>query len=167
MICGLLLALQSFSQDDPLKRTVDAELLRHDMSILLDALQENHPGLHLYSSPTEIDQAFQIPDSVEEMELREAYALFAKAIDQVHDGHTNVLPGEMINAFVLRKQKFFPFTLKIIEGKVFVNHNFSEHDFLNRGTEILAINHVPIQDILNEIRVFVTCDGYDRDAKYE
>lgn len=163
----MLCCISSFGQTDPLERIISTDQLKHDFEILASTLEENHPGLHLYSSPNEIHNVLHPELNKKEYTLREALTLLAAAVDQIHDGHTNLLAGDYITGDILARQKFFPFTLRIADGRAYVNHNFSEYDFLERGTEIVSINHQSIDEILAELKPFITCDGYDREAKLE
>lgn len=97
----------------------------------------------------------------------EAFGILAGVIDQVKDGHTTALLGDLLTDYILHTKKFFPFTLRILNEGVFVNHNFSEHEYLEKGSKVLSINQVPIDEILLSLTQFVTCDGYSRLSKME
>lgn len=96
-----------------------------------------------------------------------AFGTLAGVIDEIKDGHTNALMGEFLTDYILHTKKFFPFTLRILNEGIFVNHNFSEHEYLERGSRVVSINSVPIDEVLANLTHFVTCDGYSRLSKME
>lgn len=151
----------------PLEGLITAEAIQADFELLEHTLRENHPGLLVYHTSDEIDSIFAQASAVGEVTPLEAYGALAGAIDEIRDGHTNALMGDVLTDYILHTRKFFPFTLRILNEGVFVNHNFSEHDYLSRGTQILTVNHVPIEEILENLTQYVTCDGYSRLSKME
>ena len=156
------------AQDDEyLDYHIPKERVEADLVLLYSVLSESHPGFDLYLNHHEIDSLFSQPVPVEGMTYTQTYAHLAGLIDHIHDGHTNVHLSEELSDYILSTQRFFPFTLKFIDGLAYVDHNFSEHEYMDRGCQVLAINGIEIDCIVEELLPFITCDGAPRGAKLE
>ena len=142
--------------------------MTEDLKLLQTVLRENHPGLFSFNTSEQIEALFSraVPEGESAPPLK-AFGTFAGIIDEIKDGHTNASIGEFLTDYILHSKKFFPFTLRVLNEGVYVNHNFSEHEYLQRGSKIVSINSVPIEEILTNLKQFVTCDGYSRLSKME
>lgn len=143
--------------------------LAADVALIDEVLRETHPGLFLYQTQEEFDSRQQLLLAMadDDLNLLEAYQLLAGLVDGIQDGHTNLMLGERQIDWILTHERFFPFTFRFLEGKVYINHNFSEHDYLDRGTEVLAVNGVSMPEILEELSAYITCDGNSRQSELE
>ncbi|MFT4677969.1 MAG: hypothetical protein ACI84C_001048 [Flavobacteriales bacterium] len=153
--------------DEYLNYKIPHQRVAADLELLHSVLSESHPGFDLYLNHHEIDSLFsqRIPSAG--LTFTETYSHLASLIDHIHDGHTNVHLNEELSDYILSTQRFFPFTLKFIDGLAYVDHNFSEHEYMDRGCQVLAINGMDINCIVEELLPFITCDGAPRGAKFE
>jgi len=166
----LFCALGNSQENNPLESSFSYEELCEDYSILVKVMDESHPGIGRFSS----SENFVHPDFQElfssdssEFTLAESYFKFSEYIDRIEDGHTRILLGEPVHDYLFSKKFFFPFTLKYINDSYYINYNFSEHEYLERGNKVLAIDGVEINDIIHDLLVYINCDGQDEIVEIE
>lgn len=161
-------ATQLFAQDDEyLDYRIPPHRVEADLELLYSVLSESHPGFDLYLKANQIDSLFSQKIPSDGLTYCETYTHIADLIDHIHDGHTNVHLNEELSDYILATQRFFPFTLKFINGVAYIDHNFSEHEYMARGCEVLTINGMHVDCIVDELLPFITCDGAPRAAKLE
>ena len=144
---------------------IDPELVNQDIQLLREVLHESHPGYSVFCPESRLDSMFAAAHVEEACSPRDLYVTAARLIDEIGDGHTNLYFTEDVSDQLLSQKRFFPFTLLFAQGRAYVNHNFSEHEYLPRGSEIVSINGVPMEEIVDELTVFITCDGKPREAE--
>ncbi|MCH2198826.1 MAG: S41 family peptidase [Flavobacteriales bacterium] len=143
-----------------------SEAFAADMKVLEEFLIQNHGGFDQYTSAQTKQSLLDGMQSEKEVvSLAEAYRKMAIYIDKIHDGHTWVMPSEMQSEYLLATQKFMPFTVKVTGRGMFVEQNFSDCYDLEEGTELVAINGLPIRKVVNELMPYFTADGYSLNGK--
>lgn len=148
-------------------RTFTAEQLQEDLLVLRTTLEEAHAGLYRYTDKDTMDGLFdevlsQLDRGMTELEF---LGLIAPLIANVHCGHTWVQPSEDLEAFSYRRETRLPFTLVFIEGKAYVDGTFLSSG-IARGTEVLAIDGVEMEEIVGRLLPLVPHDGRIEGSQY-
>lgn len=143
---------------------IPSEQLLEDFKLLEHMVLQVHPGTYRYSSKAEIEKAlsdlkakFQNP-----LSLGEAYLAMSKATAAIKCDHTKVgfnNQNRYVNSVIHEQEDKLPFTFKWFGEKMIVDRNVSEHAILRKGTEIIAINDVPVAKILSALLPYVAADG--------
>lgn len=149
-----------------------AEKLQKDFSIYRQTLEEAHPGLYWYTSPDSMNYYFnwgaaQLTDSMTEPEFRR---ILNYVTAKINCGHTTVRSSKRYANFsdTVRIRRIFPLSLKIWEEGAVVSANINLRDsILTRGTPVLAINNVPIMQIVDSLSQFLSTDGFNRTHKHQ
>ena len=138
---------------------VAPELLKEDLKILRNALDEGHPGAYRYASRTEIDAAFARAAAkvTRPMTGIEFYRVVAPAIAAVKCGHTGVRVNAMETAPVL------PVEVRVLDGRVYVFRDYTESGKLT-GAELRSINGTEVRKTLATMLVAIHGDGDSRTA---
>lgn len=151
-LLSLVVTAQSFQK---------AEVIE-DLEFLIDQIKTYNPALSRYHP--EFDAAStQLIYTVtaEELSLFEYYTLVSKICSMANEGH--FVLGDRDDALrqgiLSNTYGYLPLQVQIRGGKVLVAANFSDEQNVTKGDEILAINGVPIEDILSELMTVVPSDG--------
>ncbi len=154
------------AQDTRLRHAFSSDEINTDIERLQEILQAMHPGLHLYISPKDLQDAFEAAriQNGESRTLRQAFLNLAGVLDKVRCGHTfasvpNAAQQELTDGAV-----FFPLPLKFLNGRAFVNHKSVE---LPCGVEVLSINGLALEKLVPQLMPFVTGDGFVDTYRYE
>ena len=148
---------------------LEAEALQEDLALAREALLAIHPGLFRYRTPQAIDSlfgAFQAKFS-RDMTHREAYLLFSEMMGFFQCGHTYANffnQNSFIQEVVFGQPDKLPFLFRWVEGRMIVTLNLSGTPALDKFSEVLAIQGVPVSDILSRLLPLVKADGAN-DAK--
>ncbi len=157
---------------DPQKK-FEVEQLQKDFKLLRNVLEEVHPGLYRYSSKETIDSLFnsaynQIISPMTEIEF---YRIINRIVTAVRDEHTFALPskaywdsqiGQTVydNSVDGGKNLLFPFFIRIIDDRLYIDNNLSDDLSLKRGDEILQINGQTAQKVLEILLPTIYTNGY-------
>ena len=148
---------------------IPANQLQADFLVLKKAYEEMHPGLHRYNNQAQMDANFKALAAQlnHDLTLRQAYVAFSTFLAKIKCGHSyaNFFNQEEPVANALFKgQDKVPFYFRWINRRMIVTRNFSEDERLKAGTEVLAIDNVPVQTILSRLITVARADG-SNDAK--
>ncbi|HPG10566.1 MAG TPA: S41 family peptidase [Chitinophagaceae bacterium] len=135
--------------------------LQDDFKFLRTNLEKNHPNLHLYTSKEKLgfflDSLYKcITRPLSEMDF---YNLITLINSKLKDGHTMLLPSEEAGNYFNENARFFPFYIKILNNRLYVNMNCSTDTLISEGSEILNINKIPSKDILDYLLTRQIRDG--------
>jgi hypothetical protein len=152
---------------------IEVEKLQEDFKVLKKNLETVHVGLYRYSSKETIDSLFnssyrQISGPMTEIEF---YRIVNKIVMAVRDEHTFALPSEAYwssrigqtvyyNSSPKGDALLFPFFIRIIDDKLFIDNNLSDDLSLKRGDEILQINGSTAQEVLGILLPTIHTNGY-------
>lgn len=148
-----------------LGQPIDAKLLQEDFQILRHALEESHGGLYFYNSKADMDRTFDraYKRINRPMTGLEFWALVAPVVAHIRDSHLFTLwPTNVVSQF--KELPAFPFTVRILDHRVFVYRDFSSDDHGLEGSEILSINGFSAKRLLKTISTVVTGEGHSRSA---
>jgi hypothetical protein len=179
-IVFLCLFSEAFAQNnyDP-ERIFDLNELRGDFAVLQKVLREVHIGLYRYSSKAAMDSLFasSYKDINRPMTEVEFFRIINRRVVAIRDEHTFALPSAGYWYTQLGQVKYyghardgklrlFPFFIKIIDHRLFIDNNLSRDLTLTRGTEILKINGVSANQVLNILLPTVHSNGFIETFRY-
>jgi hypothetical protein len=144
VLCVLFL---SFSDNHAVTGTMSPDALKEDISALRRALEKYHPGLYWYTSKEEFNRTW---DSLNMEVARPMTALqFFKAllpvVAKVKCAHTLFYPSHNLMSSGSR----FPLDVKFIGDKVYGVSDNSNQNLIPNGSEFIAINGRPINEVVS------------------
>ena len=138
---------------------LEEQMLKRDFTIFREALQNEHPGLYRYKSKREMDRLFDscfvtLNHSMTSLEFGKSIMFL---ISSMEDGHTGTnIPRLLMNYYPPNK-KMFPLQIFFILNKAYVLCGNTKE--LPAGTEILAIDNMPVGEIKNTLLRYLSSDG--------
>jgi Peptidase family S41 len=163
LLITIAFALNGFCQGDNYDpdRLYSVEKLQTDFQFLRTRLEKRHPNLYLYTPKAKLDQFLDSLYKSITSPLTETafYNRITLLYSKIRDGHTMLLPGEEATNYFNKNDKFFPFYIVILNGKLYVNMNCSADTSIKEGAEILSINGNATSDILNQLLTRQIRDG--------
>ncbi len=147
-------SLEKISSEDLLK---DFELIK---TMVLDV----HPGTYRYKTKAEISAALdELQDKFSQsLTYQEAYLAMSKLMATIQCDHTKVgfnNQNKLINSIIHYQPDKVPFTFRWVADEMIVVNNVSTSSLLQRGTKILYINDVPVEEIRSQITNYIGADG--------
>jgi hypothetical protein len=141
---------------------IPAPALRQDLAILRDALATLHPGLLRHASQAEVDAAYAdlARELLRDRTLAEVFLALSAYVARVRCGHTQV---SLFNQSPAVQEALFrggrlPFHFRWIGERMVVTRGFGD-DPLPRGSEVLAVDGVPVATILARLLPYARGDG--------
>jgi hypothetical protein len=136
-------------------------LLREDLHVLRESLEEGHSGLYRYTPKAEIDHAFEQAESRLDrpMSWRQFYALVLPIVARIRCGHTHITPGAAHNKEVEEEIPVLPLDVQIVDGVPWILRDYSAGKQNFQGTELLEINGKKIGDLLPLLYAATPVDG--------
>lgn len=136
---------------------LSSEDIRFDLDELFRRLEYTHPNPYARRSKEEVDlerQRIQA-ELAQPMTMLDFYRKVTRLVSSLDDYHTYVsLPGE-ITQIIAESEWFFPFDLRTEGEHTFIETNFSGDDEFKPGSELLAVNGIPISLIVNEAKHYI------------
>ena len=148
--------------------TIAAKALQEDLAILKKTLEEAHPGLYWYSTPSGIDSLFETAKKLirDDMIQLDFFKILLPVIAGINCSHTSLrLPRNENNSVALPFTKLLPVELYIVNGKGYIRRKFSGNGF--ESAEVLSINGVSLPGILGKLMSGIPADGYNQSYKYQ
>lgn len=142
-------------------KTYPVEDLREDLRILWTVLDEGHGGLERYTPRETLKKSFddaanQLTAPLTEIEF---YRNLLPLIAGIKDGHTWLSLSSATRADLLARPVLFPFELRFIGERTYLFRNLSGVREIRDGTEIQAINGMPMAEIRQKLLFYVPCDA--------
>lgn len=164
LLFTLLFSENTNSQSRQSSNVLTSKELLKDFEVLKGVLLKYHPGLYRFQDSANIQKHF---DNLQEelnhdMSISDAYLLFSKFTAKLKCGHTFC---SYYNQSVTTKDLLFnkndkvPFTFFLFDNRMFVDKNVSDNEALEHGTEILAINNLPVATIIDTLIQYLKGDG--------
>jgi len=134
---------------EKLAETLDVNSMNEAYDILVISLQEGHPSLYDYTKKETFDTLFENTRKLlnRPMSIQEFRSILMGLITNIGCSHTYlhfVLPVE--------EKYIFPLWLSWVEGKCIVIGDKSGKNIIPKGTEIKAINGIPINDVIVSLK---------------
>ncbi|MBP9077100.1 MAG: hypothetical protein KBG02_09590 [Haliscomenobacter sp.] len=141
-----------------------AEQMAEDFFWLKKGLLELHPGLYRYQTEASLQALFAEFEPLfnRNMSYREAYLLISRLVGQVRCGHTYANffnQNQLIQHAVFRQADKLPFLFRILDRRIFIAENASEHEAIPVGAEIKRVNDIPVSEIWDSLLPLVKADG--------
>jgi hypothetical protein len=146
--------------DDP-QRLLTSDQARADIALMRRALETIHPGLYRYRSKAEIDAAFMrleavVSRPISDLQLWRAVALM---LAEIHCDHTKAEMSEALERYRNTHATHLPVQFDFIEGRMIVVSNDGQPNAPPPGSEITAINDIPVPRIVASLGRAVAYDG--------
>jgi len=138
------------------------EEVREDYLIFRKALETAYPSLYRFTDSLNITryldkQFISLNRSMTELEF---YKVIALTCARINDEHIIPTPSKNYYQSLQKANHYFPFSLKIIDRRLFIFKSFNLETKLPTGTEILSINGYSAEEILNILLPTIPSDGY-------
>jgi len=142
-------------------RLLSADQATRDVALLRRALETVHPGLYRYSEKPVIDAAFARLEAAAAAPITELafHAEIARLLAAIHCDHTKAEMSEALDDFRTRNASHLPLRFQLIEGRMIVVSNDGQAGAPPAGSEILAINGMPVPALLLQLAPLVSYDG--------
>jgi hypothetical protein len=166
-VCAIawsIIALPGLAQD-----MLSPEQLRADFALFEKALKEAHPGLYRYNTPAHFDSLLAQTSVKLDHSLtrQEFYRILLPVAVQVKCGHTKFHPDEnWSDNFYFGTEKVFPFRLYFNKDKAWMIDSYDPKIKVIKGAEVMAINNLPISDIIRRLLPGFFSDGSNTTFKY-
>ncbi|WP_404365468.1 S41 family peptidase [Corallococcus coralloides] len=141
--------------------TLDATKARADVALLRRALETLQPGLHRYRDKAGTQAAFARLEAAASRPItdlalwREVSLLLAG----IHCDHTKAELPEALEAWRRAQPTHLPLRFKLIEGRMIVVSNDGQPGAPPPGSELVAINGLPVPRVLPTLGRTVAYDG--------
>ena len=134
---------------------ISPDKLKEDVEFLFENIEQIHPNPYGFTDKRNVYEMKKqlIQDLDEPMDSIEFYKKLAPIIVELNDGHTFIVPPVSKH---LEKIKLFPLDIVIIEDKVLVKNDYSST--IQRGSELLSLNNIPIRTILNQLLRYISSE---------
>jgi hypothetical protein len=148
-------------------KTYPAKALKEDLKILWDMLEEGHGGLDRYTSVSELRKIYdEIANGLAgPLSEPDFYLRLLPLIAEIKDGHTALQLSPKASAFLDAQPVFFPFGLRFLNGRTYIFRNLSSEINIKAGAELLAINGLPLAEILPELLALIPSDAGIRTSR--
>lgn len=150
----------SHSYDRNKKYTV--EELHFDLAILKNALMKTHPGLFWYQSAKEFEDNYTKMKNAVNQPMTEIkfFTLITPFIANIKCSHTDLSLSKMFYNDFFNGMKIFPFEVKIAEGRIYIDKNYTADTSIAPGSELISINGINADSILRFLKAFTWADGF-------
>jgi len=140
--------------------------LQEDFLILKDSITKIHPDIYRYVNKTMIDSLFNsIHLSLNKDEnVFPFYSKIKRLLSGIKDGHLQCALSNDDELFFNENILLFPIQIKFIKDKAYTISNSTS--ILEKGTEILFINEIPVKNIKKKLFEYIQSDGLITSNKY-
>lgn len=142
--------------------------LNEDFTVLLEALEEGHPGLYRYAPAKIFDKLFaKTKQSLDKpMSEIDFFLKLDTLIAGIHCGHTRIGLSSTLNSHINNSRITIPFSFKFINNKTYLLNNYSEKKDLITGGEVISINGNSIGSIIRKMLPLISSDASILTYKY-
>ena len=157
----LLLTTSVYSQE---KQTfLPVAQMHSDLAILKSALTSLHPGIYRYLTRSQLDRYFAEIElqTNKPLSLKEFYIKLSQLTAKLKCGHTYLNPYNQKKSLTVQLQSdlVIPLLFKVVDKKIIVTHNLSEHAQIKAGDEVVSINGLATQEIMDSLLTVSRSDG--------
>lgn len=139
--------------------------LQEDFMQMRQALEETHPALYDYIGKDSLDSLFNTyyQQMKTPLDFNAFYKILSSVIVAIGCGHTKLwIPSEYWN---MAPKRLFPLKMIFSRHRVFVCGHYSPPTDIPTGSEIVAINEMPIQEIIRTLESITSSDGHIQSFK--
>lgn len=151
---------------DPLK-TYPAAALQEDLKVLWDILEEGHGGLDRYTPASVLKKRFDEAGAGLAVPMTELdfYLRILPLVADIKDGHTRAQVSPPAGSFLDDQPIGLPAGLRFLGAKAYVFRNLSPEAGLEEGAELLAVNGMPMGEVLEDLLPLIPSDAGIRTRK--
>lgn len=145
--------------------TMPVAQLREDARILRGALEESQVGLDWFLPKPEFDRRFQtVYDGLDRPMTAQAFhRRLLPLVAALGHGHTTLsLPTQGVGyrmRQLSRQGRYFPFSVRVLAGRLYVVSDLSEGALVAPGAEIVSIDGRHAAELIQEMRAYTSADG--------
>jgi hypothetical protein len=161
MVCGVALAILSRSRGGShTAGPFTAQQLQKDFLQLRRAMESLHPRLYQFTPKAQFDRFLdeQYDTIYRDMSLEEFYAIVKPAVAMVGCSHARVQTPE--GYWENCPGRMFPLELVFLEEGAYALRSYADSTAVTPGSEIVAINGVPMAEILDVMKRNISADGH-------
>lgn len=161
-VSDLAVAEESQTEKTLSEKTYSADEVREDFAELYQRLESAHYNLYVNRTEAEYDQLFkklrkEVKGTMTESEIR---LLFQEFVAFGNIAHARIdLPADKYREYRKQGGKSFPLYIKVMDGKVYIAENYSDHPDVAVGMELLAINGVKVEPLFKRLRRYKSADN--------
>ncbi|MEJ2273890.1 MAG: S41 family peptidase [Woeseiaceae bacterium] len=162
LLLGSLVAAPAAAGDDvDWKEVIPAEIVRNDFAALYAGLESAHANLFAQRSRDEYDARYaemlaQFTSPMTRYEVQLAFQEFAAYGNVAHA--RIAFPDPVFEAFRDDGGHTFPIYPRIVDGRAYVRENYSGNARVHGGDEIVAINAIPMPELLERTARYISAD---------
>jgi hypothetical protein len=139
--------------------------MKKDLEIFKEIRLKANSGLYKYRTKKEIDSTYKWAfNEIEKSKTyRDFYNIICTLTDFEGSTHNSTSFSDKIRKTIKKESKgYFPFPIKLIEGKIIVN---IEDEKIPLGAEIISINKREVKKIIPDLYKYYTTDGVNISGK--
>lgn len=135
--------------------------IKEDIAYMEEQLIRYHPNLYLYSKQDEFKALTEELKAkvVDETTELEAYRLLSSYSEIIRDGHTSILPSNIVLAKFQVDTTLIPLWVHWDGKSMYSIMDYSEERIIPDGSKILTINEDSVEDIVANILTALQHDG--------
>ncbi len=141
--------------------------LRADLAFLKERIEEIHPNPYKFIEQSRFQHIYDSLYKVERpLNIKQTFVHYLNLTRAIQCGHTSIFVDERLIKPNNVNPKFLPTEVVLFDDKVYVSRNLSENNLLTKGSEILAIEDIPIPKLLKNLSkyTFQNGDGSNADV---
>ncbi len=159
-VAAVIMAAATAFAFDP-QRTYPPEALKDDLKVLWDILEEGHGGLDRYTPASVLKKRFDeamngLSGPLTELDF---YLRLLPLVADVKDGHTRAQVSPPAGSFLDDQPIGIPVGIRFLGGKAFIFRNLSSEASIKEGAELLAVNGMPVGEILSNLLPLIPSDA--------
>ena len=154
-------ALASGTVQEPVRELTPAQM-EEDLYVLYESLLSLHPGIHRHSTAADVDGSFGaalLAVGEGPRDLVWFYRQVSALVSVVRCGHTRVELSPRDRDAILARKGVLPLELKLSGKRAWVRRVLDPEVPIQPGTEILAIEGLPIGEIRGLAMIRMSGDG--------
>ncbi len=145
-------------------KLLSVQELQEDYLLMEKMVLEILPGTYRYNDKASIQKALaELKEKFQQpLSYGQAYLALAKLTGSIKCDHTQVglnNQNKVINSIIHYQKDKLPFTFLWLEDKMIVDYNVSNSNQIKRGTRILKINDIEVEEIRKTMLPYIAADG--------
>jgi C-terminal processing protease CtpA/Prc len=169
LLIVLFLSKNGFAQNKP---QLFSQSVKEDLDYLYKSLQSTHYNLFAFQSKESYDSLYnqlKLSIPIDSLTVLQTVTYFQKLVSFANTGHCEIdFPAQSYIDYAYTGGTVFPLELAFENNKAFVRKNFSTDLQIQIGDELLAIDGMPINEVLQQLYPFVSAERlYFKNAKIE
>ena len=133
-----------------------------DLEFLTSNIKTYNPALYRFNPEFDKKVDALRKEIHDDMPALEYFQLMSRVVALSNEGHMDFgdWNDTIHNGFIDGRYKYMPFSVKIIDDRIYVWKNYSNENRLKQGDEIFSINGRSASSILEKIKMHRSSDGH-------